>query len=62
MITNETTFYTVNDLPKILPIGRNAAYRLVNQEGFPKIKIGKKILIPAAKFYQWLDSNVNQSV
>lgn len=47
--------YTVADLCRILPIGRNAVYRLVNEEGFPKLRVGRKIIIPVRKFHEWIE-------
>ena len=46
---------TVADLQKAMGIGRNAAYNLVNREDFPKILVGKKIIIPREAFTRWLN-------
>lgn len=62
MSTNSPIYYTVKDLLLLLPIGRNSVYRLVNQEGFPKVKVGKKIIIPAVKFHEWFESNLGQVI
>jgi excisionase family DNA binding protein len=31
----------------MIPLGKNTLYRLVSQKDFPKLTVGKKILIPA---------------
>ncbi|RUT39408.1 DNA-binding protein [Paenibacillus anaericanus] len=48
--------YTVSDLYEMLPLGRNAIYKLVNSEDFPKKRIGNRILIPALGFARWLEN------
>jgi len=37
---------TVNDLTKILRVGRNTAYRLVQEGAIRSIRFGRKIIIP----------------
>lgn len=37
---------TVDDVMKILHIGRNKAYELLRSKEIPSIKIGKKYIIP----------------
>ena len=45
---------TVKDIKEILGCGINQAYALVNQEDFPKVKIGKRMYIPEAEFEKWM--------
>jgi len=47
---------TVEDLKRVLKIGTNKAYEIVNQVSFPKVKIGRQIRIPKRLFLQWLES------
>jgi predicted DNA-binding transcriptional regulator AlpA len=42
-------------------IGINSAYEIVNAEGFPKIRLGRKILIIASRVDEWLDNNIGNS-
>ena len=49
-------YLNVTDLMKILGIGRNAAYQMVNQEDFPKIRIGRSIRISSEKLYEYLEA------
>lgn len=60
----ESKFKSYQDLPltltapevgEVLGISRATAYELVRSEGFPRMKIGKRILIPRDKFIQWID-------
>lgn len=46
---------TVSDVQHAMNIGRNTAYELVNRADFPKIRMGRKIIIPRDAFLRWLD-------
>ncbi|MDF2844748.1 MAG: hypothetical protein K0R00_3174 [Herbinix sp.] len=48
--------YTVQEIKEILNIGINQAYELVNSNQFPVKHIGKKKVVPAKPFMQWLNS------
>jgi excisionase family DNA binding protein len=45
----------VADIRRILGIGLNQAYKLVNSGEFRVIKIGRKIIIPKESFYKWFN-------
>lgn len=47
--------YTVPELAEVMRIGKGAAYQLVKQPGFPAVKVGKRVVIPAASFHRWLE-------
>ncbi|MCI9247186.1 MAG: helix-turn-helix domain-containing protein [Clostridia bacterium] len=57
--TEKTLIYTVPDMAKKLKISKSMAYALARTKGFPKIKIGKRILIPAKELEEWLESKCN---
>ena len=40
---------------KILHVSENKLYELLNRQGCPKLKIGRKYLLPTAKFISWLE-------
>ena len=46
--------YTVEDLCGLLQISRPVAYQLVHTEGFPSVRIGKRITIPKTELERWL--------
>lgn len=46
--------YDMKTLKEIIPLGKNKLYELVRSEGFPKIVIGRKIIIPKAALEEWL--------
>jgi excisionase family DNA binding protein len=47
-------FYTVSELAEMIPLGKNTLYRLVSRKDFPKMVVGKKILIPADELEKYL--------
>lgn len=59
--TSDIVLYTVEDIQKIFGIGRTAAYQLVSAEGFPIIRINRRILIPKKKLEKWLDQNCGKT-
>ena len=46
----------VEDIAEILGIGRVSAYNLVHRKDFPKIKAGRRIIIPTQAFLEWMNS------
>jgi len=46
--------YTVEEVREILGIGKNKAYELCNNQTFPVLRIGSRILIPIRTFEDWL--------
>lgn len=52
--------FTVEEVRKTLNIGRNSVYKLVRQASFPKIYVGKKILIPIDEFENWIREQSHQ--
>lgn len=41
-------------------IGINKAYQFVNAKGFPKIKVGKRILIIRSKIDEFIEASVGK--
>lgn len=50
---------SVDDVAKALNISRAQAYITVNEEGFPKIKIGRRLLVPKQAFLNWVSQQLN---
>lgn len=54
---------TVEDVSRILGIGKQNAYELCHSEGFPSVMIGRRIIIPKLAFIRWMENpNKNRSV
>ncbi|MDR2559904.1 MAG: helix-turn-helix domain-containing protein [Oscillospiraceae bacterium] len=48
---------TVKDISEILRISRAGAYNLINSREFPKVKVGKRVLIEKTDLMRWLQQN-----
>ncbi len=49
---------TAPEVGEVLGISRAAAYELVRQDGFPRMRIGTRILVPKDKFIAWIDEQM----
>lgn len=47
-----------DDVSVLLGISRAGAYTLMHQEGFPTIKIGKRMVVPKNKLIAWMDEQL----
>ncbi|KOR24151.1 helix-turn-helix domain-containing protein [Clostridium sp. L74] len=49
---------TVDQMRKVLNIGKNSAYELIYQKNFPILKLGeRKIRIPKKDLLLWIENN-----
>ena len=46
---------SVPEVGEVLGISRAGAYELVRSKGFPKVKIGNRIVVPKEKLIQWIE-------
>lgn len=55
MMINEDNckVYTVKDIQEMLKISRTAAYKLINSNQFPVVRIGRSVRVPKEGFNQW---------
>lgn len=49
----EQPYLTVPEMCKVLRISRKTGYDLVNSEGFPCIRIGRRIIIGRVALNEW---------
>lgn len=47
-----------SDLSAILGISRAGAYMLMHRYDFPTLFIGKRMVVPRDKFFQWMDAQL----
>ena len=47
-----------DDVKAYLGISRGEAYNQMRSEGFPLIRIGKRMLAPRDKFLEWVEDQV----
>lgn len=52
----EKMTYSVDEMAAAVGISRPKAYELANSEGFPIIRVGRRIRIPVAALEQWLEA------
>lgn len=48
---------SVSELGKYLGIGRTLAYQLSRSDGFPVLKVGKRVLVPVEGLKIWMSNN-----
>lgn len=51
---------SVREFAEMYGLGVNYAYQLVNAEGFPMIKTGRKINVLIDKVDAWLEENIGK--
>lgn len=49
---------TAEEVADVLGIGRSKAYELLNSQGFPAIRLGRRMVVPRDRFLEWLDAAV----
>ena len=57
IFTNYPDVVSIDDLKKMLHIGRNTAYKLLNENKIKAIRIGKKYIIPKSSVISFLTQN-----
>lgn len=58
----ESRAYRVEDIARILGIGRSSAYALVKQGHFKTIRVGKSIRVSRKSFDNWFDNQNDQTL
>jgi len=48
---------TVPEMARLIGCSLPSAYELARREGFPVLRIGRKVLIPYDAFKEWLNNN-----
>ena len=51
---------SVHDVVEVLGISKSSAYVLVKEKGFPKLKIGARVVVPREKFIEWINKNTSK--
>ena len=49
-----------DDIKRYMRISRAEAYQQMHSEGFPLIRIGKRMLAPRDKFLEWVQEQVGR--
>ncbi len=62
-LTTETIeLLTIEDLQKILKLGKTTTYKLCNCKSFPATKIGGQFRITRQALINWIDSNAGRNI
>ena len=48
---------TAAQLAEVLGINKNTAYQLMHSEGFPTLRIGRRMMVQKDKLLLWMDKN-----
>ncbi len=56
----ELLTYSVEDVAAMLGIARGKAYEHVRTGDIPSIRMGRRLLIPRARFHAWLDGQAQR--
>lgn len=62
MEIGNSDFFTIKELQDYLRIGRNKTYKLVNQNDFPKIQVGKSFIIPKEDLQKYLQRKLYKKI
>lgn len=54
----EKTVLTAREAAEIMRISPTAMYKLIREDKVPHINLGRRKVIPAVRFYKWLDESV----
>ena len=46
------------EVAQVLGVSRAQAYNLMRSEGFPTLKIGKRMSVPKNKLLEWIDAHM----
>lgn len=53
---------SVEEAAKILGVSRSMAYQLVRSEGFPTVKIGRRLLVSVKGLERWVEAQTGANV
>lgn len=49
-------FLNANLVSQVLGVSISTAYELMNEPGFPVLRVGSRMVVPKEKFAQWADA------
>lgn len=53
---------SVEEAAKILGVSRSMAYQLVRSEGFPTVKIGRRLLVSVKGLERWVEAQTGANI
>ncbi|SCK01435.1 Helix-turn-helix domain [uncultured Clostridium sp.] len=61
IVINKKTL-SIKQLQQVLGLGYTKTLEIVNAEGFPRIKVGRRTIIIASKLDEWLENNIGLTI
>ncbi len=55
----EKMLLTVDEMRKVTGFSRPIAYQMVNRDDFPKIRVGRRIMIPVKQLEAWIEKQAS---
>ena len=49
-------FLNANLVSQVLGVSISTAYELMNEPGFPILRVGSRMVVPKEKFVEWVDA------
>lgn len=49
------TFHSAHELRELTGLSLPTVYNWINSQGFPCIRVGRRVLIPVDAFHRWLE-------
>jgi len=53
-------FLNAQIIANVLGISESSTYELMNEEGFPSLRVGSRIVVPRDKFLRWVEENTKE--
>lgn len=53
-------YLNADTVSKLLGISISSAYELMNEEGFPSVRIGKRLIVPKENLQAWEESHLGK--
>ena len=50
----------VKQLVDLMGVSDSSIYELIQEDDFPSLRIGKRIVVPKEKFIQWVERNTKK--
>lgn len=56
----EKLTYSVTEAAEVLGVSRPTMYELIRREGFPSLKVGRRVLISRQRLAEWVDQQAGK--
>ena len=53
-------YLNADTVAKLLGISISSAYELMNEEGFPSVRIGKRLIVPKENLQVWVEAHLGK--